>query len=67
MIILNGYFKGKDIRIELRDSSQCSVLQYLLRDGLDLISAMNCPSSCIYKSKSDNNCHAILMIGSSYD
>jgi len=55
----------KDIRIELRNETQCFQFLQLFGSQFELTAALACPPSCKYKSISDGDCHALIAIGDS--
>ena len=55
----------KDARIELRDETQCPYFLKLFEGQFELLSSIGCPSSCMYKSVSDGDCHALILLGDS--
>ena len=55
----------KDVRIELRDETQCPSFLRLFENQFELTSSMGCPNNCRYKSVSDNDCHALIVLGDS--
>lgn len=65
MIVLNGYFRDKGIKVELYDETQCPYFLKLFEGQFELLSSIGCPLSCIYKSVSDGDCHALIMLGDS--
>ena len=55
----------KDIRIELRDETQCPHFLKLFEGQFELLSSIGCSNNCRYKSSTDNDCHALILLGDS--